>query len=552
MGRLPIQQQLRRVLSPEMQCAILSFIILAATLTVYAPVKQHPFIHIDDYGYVVNNTHLQHLNWETVKWSFTTFHYANWDPLTWLSHALDVQLFGMDPGRHHETSMLLHALNAVLLFWLLWKATGYVGRSFVVATIFALHPVNVEPVAWVAERKTVLAMVFFLLTLIAYRWYARQPAIGRYLLVALLFAMGLMSKPQIITLPFVLLLWDYWPLGRMFAPAEPLPDGHLAGETAGHALAERTFTWLLLEKVPLLALSAGSAYLTMKAQWANRTLGGLNSYPFTVRLSNSIVTYVRYLSHATWPTNLAFFYPHAHNAPPVGQLAGSLLLLLLITVLALAVRSYRYLVVGWLWFLGTLVPMIEVVQVGNHAMADRYGYVSFVGLFIALCWGIADWTERWRVARILLPVGSIAILLLLASATTRQLSYWTDDLTLWTHAAEAVPNNAMAENVIGETLQQKGERDAAMAHFRTAAAMDPLFPFPYLHLGVYEEEQRHPQEAIKTLQKVIDLTQGAAAEHMPAIRTEAFVHMSFAYAQLGDRANQEKYLNLAAQQNRTE
>jgi protein O-mannosyl-transferase len=551
MGRPPIQTQLPRWLSPELQCAILAFIIVAATLTVYAPVKQHPFIHIDDYGYVVNNPHLQPLNWETVKWSFTTFHYANWDPLTWLSHALDVQLFGMDPGRHHETSMLLHTLNALLLFWLLWKATGYAGRSFVVAAIFALHPVNVEPVAWVAERKTVLAMVFFLLTMIAYRWYAHRPAIGRYVVVALLFAMGLMSKPQIITLPLVLLLWDYWPLGRMFAPAEPLLDGHLAGETPGHALADKTFSWLLLEKVPLLALSAGSAYLTMKAQWANRTLGGLNSYPFSVRLSNSIVTYVRYFSHAVRPTNLAFFYPHAHGSPPVGQLAGSLVLLLLITALAIAARSYRYLAVGWLWFLGTLVPMIEVVQVGNHAMADRYGYVSFVGLFIALCWGIADWAERWRVTNVLLPVGSVAVLLLLASATSRQLSYWTDDLTLWTHTAEAVPNNAMAENVIGETLQQKGERDAAMTHFRSAAAMDPLFPFPYLHIGVYEETHHQPQEALVTLQKVIDLTQ-SAAEHMPAIRTEAFVHMSFAYAQLGDRANQEKYLNLAAQQNQTE
>ncbi len=547
MGRLQIPQQLRRLLSPELQCALLAFIIVASTLTVYSPLKQHPFIHIDDYGYVVNNAHLHHLNWETVKWSFTTFHYANWDPLTWLSHALDVQLFGLDPGRHHQTSMLLHAINAVLLFWLLWKATGYVGRSFVVASIFALHPVNVEPVAWVAERKTVLAMIFFLLTLIAYRWYARNPTVGRYLVVALLFALGLMSKPQIITLPFVLLLWDYWPLGRMFATG----NSALAGEAPGHVLAGRDFFWLVLEKVPLLALSAGSAYLTMKAQWANRTLGGLNSYPFAVRLSNSIVTYVRYLSHAVWPTNLAFFYPHAHGSPPIGQLAGSLLLLLMITAVAIATRSRRYLAVGWLWFLGTLVPMIEVVQVGNHAMADRYGYVSFVGLFIALCWAVADWAERRRAAQILLPIGSIAILLLLASATSRQLSYWTDDLTLWTHAAAAVPDNAMAENVIGETLQQKGERDAAMAHFRTAAAMDPQFPFPYLHIGVYEEEHHHPQQALELLQKVIDLTQNAA-EHMPAIRTEAFVHMSFAYAQLGDRANQEKYLNLAAQQNQPE
>jgi len=551
MGRPSEQLPLRRFLSPELQAAILAFILVATTLTVYAPVKQHPFIHIDDYGYVVNNTHLRQLNWETVKWSFTTFHYSNWDPLTWLSHSLDIQLFGMDPGKQHETSMLLHALNAVLLFWLLWKATGYVGRSFVAAAIFALHPVNVEPVAWVAERKTVLAMVFFLLTMIAYRWYASRPAAMRYLVVMALFAMGLMSKPQIITLPFVLLLWDYWPLGRMFAPSEPLPDGHLVGETGGHALVEKTFWWLLLEKVPLLTLSAGSAYLTMKAQWANNTLGGLNSYPFGVRLGNSIVTYVRYLSHAVWPANLAFFYPHAHSSPPLGVLAGSLLLLLLITAVALAARSYRYLTVGWFWFLGTLVPMIEVVQVGNHAMADRYAYVSFVGLFIALCWGVADFAQRWRVSRLLLPLASAAVLAVLAHATTLQLSYWTDDLTLWTHTAEAVPDNAMAENVIGETLQQKGQRDDAMPHFRRAVEMDPLFPFPYLHIGIYDEEHHQPQQAIEQLQKVIDLTQ-SAAEHMPAIRTQAYVHMSFAYAQLGDHANEEKYLKLAAQQNQAE
>jgi len=545
-----IQPKSRRVLSPEIQCAVLAFILVASTLVLYAPVKQHPFIHIDDYGYVVNNTHLRQLNWETVKWSFTTFHYSNWDPLTWLSHALDMQLFGADPGRHHQTSLLLHALNAALLLWLLWKATGCIGRSFVVAAIFAMHPVNVEPVAWVAERKTVLSMAFFLLTLIAYRWYARQPAIGRYLVVMMLFALGLMSKPQIITLPFVLLLWDYWPLGRMFAPTRPETTDKplLTGETPDHALPRKNFTWLLLEKVPLLGLSAGSAFLTMKAQWVNHTLGGLNSYPFGVRLSNSIVTYVRYLGHAVWPVNLAFFYPHPYNAPPLGQLAGSLLLLLLITALAWGTRSHRYLAVGWLWFLGTLVPMIEVVQVGNHAMADRYAYVSFVGLFIALCWGIADGAERWRFSRILLPVAGLAILLLLASATRRQLTYWTDDLSLWTHAAEAVSNNALAENMIGENLQRMGEREAAIEHFRTAAAMDPRLPYPYLHIGIYEEERQHPREAIEQLQKVVDLTQSAAA-HMPAIRTEAFVHISFAYAQLGDHANQEKYLNLAAQQN---
>jgi hypothetical protein len=537
------RQQPGRSLSPAIWRVLLAFVIVAFTLTVYAPVAQHPFIHIDDYGYVVNNTHIQQLNWDTVKWSFTTFHYANWDPLTWLSHAVDIHYFRVDAGRHHEVSLALHALNAVLLFWMLSQATGYLGRSFAVAAVFALHPVNVEPVAWVAERKTVLSMVFFLLALIAYRWYARHPGVGRYLVVAMLFALGLMSKPQIITLPFVLLLWDYWPLGRMFHAG----DSTLAGVTSDHVLSGKSFSWLLVEKLPLLALSAGSAFLTMKAQWANRTLGGLNQYSFPVRIGNTIVVYVRYLSHAIWPTRLAFFYPHARSAPPAGQLVGALLLLLILTGLTLISRRHRYLAVGWLWFLGTLVPMIELVQVGNHAMADRYGYVSFVGLFIAICWGVAYWAERWRFSEVWLPAGTVAVLLLLASATRRQLNYWTDDLTLWTHAAEAVSNNSMAENVIGETLAQRGERDAAMAHYQAAAAMDPLSPFPLLHIGIYDEEHHHPREALEQLQKVIDLTQ-SAADHMPAVRTEAFVHMSFAYAQLGDHTEQEKYMTLAARQ----
>jgi protein O-mannosyl-transferase len=327
----------------------------------------------------------------------------------------------------------------------------------------------------------------------------------------------------------------------------PTSNSILAGVAPDRVLPGKSFSWLLLEKLPLLALSAGSAFLTMKAQWVNRTLGGLNQYSFPVRIGNTIVVYVRYLSHALWPTRLAFFYPHARSAPPAWQLIAALLLLLLLTWSTLASRSRRYLAVGWLWFLGTLVPMVELVQVGNHAMADRYGYVSFVGLFIAICWGIADWAEGWRFSEVWLPAGTIAVLLLLASATRRQLSYWTDDLTLWTHAAEAVSNNSMAENVIGETLAQRGQRDAAIAHYRAAAAMDPLSPFPRLHLGIYEEERHHPREAIEQLQKVIDLTQ-SAADHMPAVRTEAFVHMSFAYGELGDHADQEKYLTLAAQQ----
>ena len=552
-----VHHQPGRLLSPTVQGALLAFALAVVTLFVYAPVRHHPFISIDDYGYVVNNFHIQYLNWDTVKWSFTSFHYANWDPLTWLSHALDWHFFARNAGGHHVVSLLLHALNAVLLFWMLAQATGYLGRSFAAAALFALHPVNVEAVAWVAERKTVLSMVFFLLTLIAYRWYAQRPAVHRYLAVAGLFAMGLMSKPQVITLPFVLLLWDYWPLERIAIRSSPFARRHtsdagISGERRTADSEERLpgetrLLWLLLEKLPLLALSAGSALLTMKAQWANRTLGGLNSYSFAERASNAILGYARYLGHAVWPANLSFFYPHAHLAPPLWEVAAASLLLLIITVLTLADRRHRYLAVGWLWFLGTFIPMIQFVQVGNHAMADRYAYVPYVGLFIAVCWGVADFVEPWRVSRILLPATTVTVLLLLALATRRQLSYWTDDLALWTHSAEAVPNNAMAENMIGETLLQRHDPDAAIAHFRAAAAMDPLFPFPHLHIGVYEENHGHPHEAIAQLQQVIALTD-SAANHMPAIRSNAFVNLSFAYNQIGDYANQQKYLNLAAQQ----
>jgi hypothetical protein len=529
------------IFSLPVRYGLLACILVAMTAAVYAPVRHHPFISIDDYGYVVNNYHLKPLNWAMVKWSFTTFHYSNWDPLTWLSHGLDIRLFDLVAGWHHLTSLAWHTLNALLLFWLLAQATGYIGRSFAAAALFALHPVNVEAVAWVAERKTVLSMAFFLATLIAYRWYTRRPNVLRYLVMALLFAMGLMSKPQVITLPFVLLLWDYWPLGRMFQSGDTL-----SGDMPGRVVPGRSLGWLLLEKVPLLGLSAGSAYMTMKAQWVNGTLSGLNTYPFSVRLAGSIVGYAKYFEHFLWPRNLSFFYPHAHTAPPLWQVVATFLLLMLVTALTLVSRSRRYLAVGWLWFLGTLVPMIQVVQVGNHAMADRYAYVPFVGLFIALCWGVADVAEQWSSSKIWLPAATIAVLVLLMVATRRQVNYWTDDLTLWTHAAEAVPNNAMAQNVIGETLQRRGDRQQAIDHFRAAEAMDPLFPFPHLHLGIYEEEQRHPREAIAQFQQVIDLTQSAAAE-MPAVRTTAFAHMSFAYNQLGDYANQQKYLSLAAQ-----
>jgi hypothetical protein len=518
----------------------LGLLLVVATLAVYFPVNQYPFISLNDGEYVTHNVHITQLNWEMLQWSLTSYYAANWHPLTWLAHAVDVQLFSLNPGLHHDSNLLLHVMNTVLLFWILWRATASVGRSFMVAALFALHPMNVESVAWIAERKNLLSMFFLLLTLGAYRWYAMKPRPDRYLVVAALFALGLMSKPQVITLPFVLLLWDYWPLRRMFA-------GKDQSQASDAIIPAKSFSWLVLEKLPLLVFSAVSAFLTVAAQQAGGAMGGVQrSYSFAVRAENAIVAYTQYLGKAVWPTHLAFFYPHASRFRHVWLES---LLLLAITVLTVASTNRRYLAVGWFWFLGTLVPMIGLLQVGGQAMADRYAYLPFVGLFIALCWGVADWVEQWRVSGILVAGASVAILLLLAFATHRQLNYWSSDVALWSHTVEVTKDNSGAENVLGEALQKEGRADDAMLHFRSAAAMDPLLPYPYYHIGVYEQQHGNPQGAIERFRKVIDLTQSDRGV-LAVLRADTLVRMSNAYEAVGDEADAAKCLNLAAQERR--
>jgi len=529
---------------------------------VYFPVNGYPFISLNDGEYVAHNVHIKQLNWEMLKWSFTSYYAANWHPLTWLSHALDRQLFSLDSGLHHDSNLLLHVLNTVLLFWILWRATASAGRSFMVAALFALHPMNVESVAWIAERKNLLSMFFLLLTLGAYQWYASKPRLGRYLVVAVLFALGLMSKPQVITLPFILLLWDYWPLGRAaFRPSPFAPRQNISGEVSVERrgtnnegapsgekrIANSEWRWLILEKLPLLALSAASAFLTVAAQRAGGAMGGVQrAYSFAVRVENAVVAYTQYLGKAVWPTHLAFFYPHASRFRHVWLES---LLLLAITVLAVASKNRRYLAVGWLWFLGTLVPMIGLLQVGGQAMADRYAYLPFVGLFIAICWGVADWAEQWHVAEVWVAGASVAILLLLAFATHRQLSYWSDDVALWSHTVQVTKNNSGAENVLGEALQKEGRADDAMLHFRAAAAMDPLLPYPYYHIGVYEQQHGNPRGAIERFKKVIELTQGDMGV-MASLRADTLVRMYTAYDTIGDETNSAKYLSMALEERR--
>ena len=446
--------------SPEKRNPIVCLLLAVLTLALYNPVNRHPFANYDDDRYVVNNPHVrQGLTADTFTWALTATEQANWHPLTWMSHALDCSLFRLNPAGHHFTSILLHVVNVILLFLLLMWATERLGPSLFVAALFALHPINVESVAWVAERKNVLCMMFFFLTLWAYGWYARKPDWKRYLAVAALFAAGLASKPMVITLPFVLLLLDYWPLARVrganAAASEPLP----------------AFPWsrLALEKLPLLALSAASAVITMRAQQAGGAVRTTAEVSFGARIATAIWAYAMYLWKMVWPARLAPLYPHPGDSLAAWQVVVAAAVLIAISVAVLRLRTRRYLLVGWLWFLGTLVPVIGLVQVGEAAMADRYAYIPLIGIFVMIAFGAADWAEQKKFGR-WAAVPAAAILFALALATHRQIGYWQSNYDLWSHTLAVTENNFVAENNLGGALILEGREEEAHASLRGRGA----------------------------------------------------------------------------------
>jgi len=499
---------------------VMDVLLLAAIVIAYYPVYQHPFFNFDDPVYVVNNPHIAAgLSWDTVAWAFSTFYQFNWHPLTWISHAFDVQLFHLVPAGHHVMNVLLHAANVLLLCWVLRHATGYVGRSAMVAALFALHPINVESVAWVAERKNLLSMFFLLLGMGAYRWYASAASenilraqrgrfaapksradLARYALMTLCFALGLMAKPQIITFPFILLLWDYWPLGRMANP-----DGKwLAGTATEPLLPARSFWWLVKEKIPLFAICAASAVVTVIAQRAGGAVATLRNDPLRLRLTNAIVSYGRYLGKAVWPSKLAPLYPHSLQLP-LWQVVLSLLVLLAITALVIVQRKQRYLQVGWLWFLGTLVPMIGLVQVGNQAMADRYAYLPFIGLFIMACWPVAE-----LVALVEAPIAAVRtlsalLLLILVIVTDQQLGYWANNVDLWTHTLAVTSGNYIAHDNLAHLLMDQGPKETkdALANYQAALDIYPDDPNSLLALAQYNQQHGKLPEAIARYEQVV-------------------------------------------------
>jgi tetratricopeptide (TPR) repeat protein len=521
----------------------LTLVLILSTVAIYYPVHRLPFISMNDGEYVIYNFHIQQgLHWSVVKWAFSSVYAANWHPLTWLSHALDYQLSGLDSSGHHESNLFFHVLNAVLLFWVLWRATACLGRSFGVACLFALHPINVESVAWVAERKNLLSMFFLLLAMGVYRWYVSQPCTFRYLVVTLLFVLGLMSKPQVVTLPFVLLLWDYWPLRRVRTASNSNLNSGL-----GEIFPTKSPSWLLLEKVPFLGLSVLSAVITVSAQRAGGAMSGaIRTYTLAARLENAVVSYATYLRDAFWPMYLAIFYPH-----PSGRQSAlwQALLLAIVTIMVTLGHHHRYLVTGWLWFLGTLVPMIGLIQVGGQAMADRYAYLPFVGLFIMVCWGGADLARHWQIPRIWVGASGIAALCLLAIGTHYQLTYWADDVALWSHAVKVTKDSSGAENMLGEALQKKGLLEDAMPHFHAAIAMDPALPYPHYHIGIYEQKRGDIRGAIEQFQRVIALTQSDTGL-LAGLRADTFLRMYAAYEALDDVTDSRECLTLATAEKR--
>jgi Tfp pilus assembly protein PilF len=416
------------------------------TVVAYQPVCSNGFVNYDDNTYVTDNTNIKNgFTLQSLSWAFTSQDESNWHPLTWISHILDYQLFGLNPLGHHFMSVLLHIANTLLLFYVLHKTTTALWPSAFAACLFAIHPLHVESVAWISERKDVLSTLFGLLAMLAYIRYTRGPTLARYTGVLILFSLGLMAKPMLVTLPFVFLIIDYWPLNR------PLK------------------LKLLLEKIPLLILTSASCIMTYIAQKSGGSVTNMEVLSLGERISNALLSYVSYIGKIFYPVGLAVFYPHPTGALPIWKAILAAILLAAITVGTICTAGRRrYLLVGWLWYLGTLVPVIGIVQVGEQASADRYTYLPSIGLFIMLAWSAAEVIGKIRAGRFVLTISSALIITVLSVCTRVQVSYWRNSMTLFKHAIEVTKNNYMMHYLLGCEFAQQGRLDDGINQFRRA------------------------------------------------------------------------------------
>ena len=496
---------------------VVSLILSLMILVCYQPVSDYGFINYDDPLYVTHNAHVKMgFTAESLVWAFRDFGSSNWHPLTWLSHMTDWQLFRDNAGGHHWTNVIFHLVNAILLFCGLRLMTGALWRSACVAALFAVHPINVESVAWVAERKNLLSIFFGLLTLLCYAFYIRKPGWKRYLSILWTFPLGLTAKPMLVTLPFLLILLDYWP-GIRFpgrsVDGYPLP---VSGETAPHPNPQFILSTLLLEKIPLILLSVLSIAVTLLAAEKGGALKSLDHFPLAVRLGNSLNAYTAYIRKFFWPQDLAVFYPHPgilHS----WQTVSALFLISAVTVIVLMQSRRRpYLPVGWFWFLGTLVPVIGLVQVGLQAMADRYLYFPLIGLLILLVWGAADLGRRAVAGRAVLIFLAILLIFAASFGTRQQLRHWQNSSLLFEHALTVTRGNPVAYSNLAHALFEEGDWKGAEAHYREAIRSDPKFANAYANLGAVLARQGRIDEAVGEYRKALtfNLRHADAHDHL--------------------------------------
>ena len=511
-----------------------------ATLAVYHSVGSHPFIDYDDQDYVTNNAHVKAgLTWDTFSWAWTSTQASNWHPVTWLSHAADCELYGLNPSGHHWTNLLIHVLNVALLFLLLERVTAARWRSLFAAALFALHPLNVESVAWIAERKNVLSTLFFLLALGAYGWYARKPDVRRYLLLTLLFALGLTAKPMVITLPFVLLLLDFWPLGRIenwTQPAQAFPVRQLP------------FSRLILEKLPLLILSAGSAIITVIAQQPSEV--SAHTLPLAVRFETTFYAYGTYIWKAIWPLHLALIYPHPGRTLADWKPLLGALLIIVVSSIAWVQRTRRpFIATGWLWYLGTAVPIIGIVQVGVQVVADRYAYVPLIGIFVIASWLLLPDVSTFD--KSIATRGAVALVILgaLSFLTWQQVGYWQSTIDLWTHALDVTEDNTLAENFLANAQFAAGDYRDGMLHLRNYARLEPLDPGAHARVAADDQDRGQFSDAALEYEKAIRandvLIQHGTSGLDPGIIAITYANLGMTYAQLGDMAKAQRSAAMA-------
>jgi len=480
----------------------LALALAALIALVYAPVRHYGFVDLDDPQYVSENPFVANgLTWTGVKWAFTSIHASYWLPVIWLSHMLDVQLYGLNAGGHHITNVILHAANSILLFVVLHRTTGAFGRSAFVAALFAIHPLHVESVVWVTERKDVLSTLFLLLTVWTYVEYVRQPSRSRYVMALVFFLLGLMSKAMLVTLPFMLLLLDVWPLGRLAIANWRLSPAQRA-----------TLFRLVREKLPFFALAILSAIATYVTQQTTGAVAGTSRIPVAFRVANAMISYATYIVAMLWPSRLALFYPYPLRLSP-WFVAASVVGLMATSVLVFrGARRAPYLAVGWLWYLGSLVPVIGFIQAGDQARADRFTYVPLIGLFIMIAWGARDLIKRPRV----LEASGVLVVLLLSVVARTQVGYWRTNTELWEHALSVADESYVAHTNLGLALYADGKADQSIAEFRAALRIRPDFAEADNDLGVALANQGDRDGAIQAFLNAVAAKPTQAPSHFNA------------------------------------